>query len=61
MPDLLILIPVYQGAATVGEVVRGARAGGHPVLAVDDGSTDASAAAAEGAGATVLRHPANPG
>jgi glycosyltransferase involved in cell wall biosynthesis len=56
-----IAIPCYQGAATVGEVVRGARASGHPVVVIDDGSTDDSARVAEAAGATVLRHPANHG
>jgi glycosyltransferase involved in cell wall biosynthesis len=59
--DVLILIPVYQCEATVGDVVRGARAAGHPVLVVDDGSSDASGDAAERAGATVLRHPGNQG
>jgi hypothetical protein len=57
----IIVIPCYQGARTVGEVVHGARASGLPVVVVDDGSTDESSAAAEAAGATVLRHPANRG
>jgi hypothetical protein len=58
---MIVVIPCYQGAATVGDVVRGARAQGLAVVVVDDGSTDGSAAAAEAAGATVLRHPANRG
>jgi glycosyltransferase involved in cell wall biosynthesis len=58
---ILIAIPCYQGAARVTEVVHGARATGHPVLVVDDGSTDGSGKLAEAAGATVLRHPANHG
>jgi hypothetical protein len=58
---MMVVIPCYQGAATVGDVVRGARAQGLPVLVVDDGSSDDSAAAAAAAGATVLRHPANRG
>jgi len=57
----IIVIPCYQGARTVGDVVRGARASGLPVVVVDDGSTDGSGAAAEAAGATVLRHPGNRG
>lgn len=57
----LIVVPVYQGSATVAEVVRGARAYGLPVLAVDDGSTDGSGDAAAAAGATVLRHAVNRG
>jgi glycosyltransferase involved in cell wall biosynthesis len=59
--SVLIVIPAYQAARTVGDVVRGARATGLPVVVVDDGSTDGTAAAAEAAGATVLRHPANQG
>lgn len=57
----IVVIPCYQGAARVGDVVRGARASGLPVVVVDDGSTDGSAAVAEAAGATVLRHPVNRG
>ena len=57
----IVVIPCYQGARTVGDVVRGARGSGLPVVVVDDGSTDGSGAAAEAAGATVLRHPANRG
>ena len=58
---MIVVVPCYEGAATVGDVVRGARAQGLPVVVVDDGSTDGSGAAAEAAGATVLRHPANRG
>jgi glycosyltransferase involved in cell wall biosynthesis len=60
---IAIVIPCYQGAACVGEVVRGARAvdDSVPVVVIDDGSSDGSGAAAEAAGATVLRHPANHG
>jgi glycosyltransferase involved in cell wall biosynthesis len=53
-------IPAYNEAARVGAVVRGA-AGHLPVVVVDDGSADATAAEAEAAGATVLCHPANRG
>ncbi len=58
---ILIAIPCYQGAARIADVVRGARATGHPVLVVDDGSTDRSGALAEAAGAMVLRHASNHG
>jgi glycosyl transferase family 2 len=57
----IVVIPCYQGERKVADVVRGARATGLPVVVVDDGSTDGSGAAAEAAGATVLRHPANRG
>jgi glycosyltransferase involved in cell wall biosynthesis len=55
-----ILIPCYEGARTIGDVVLRAKAHG-PVLVVDDGSTDGSGNLAEQAGATVLRHPVNRG
>ena len=61
MNDLFILIPVYQGAGTVGEVVKAALATGSAVVVVDDGSTDGSGRIAEIAGARVLRHPVNQG
>jgi glycosyltransferase involved in cell wall biosynthesis len=50
-----ILIPVFNEAASVGDVVRAAGRHG-PVIVVDDGSTDGSAAAAREAGAEVFRH-----
>ena len=57
----IVVIPCYQGARTVADVVRGAAASGLPVVVVDDGSSDGSGAAAEAAGATVLRHAGNRG
>jgi glycosyltransferase involved in cell wall biosynthesis len=57
---VLALIPAYNEAAHVAEVVTGARA--HlPVLVVDDGSTDDTAVRAEEAGADVLRQVPNRG
>ena len=60
MPKILALIPAYNETAHVTEVVTGART--HlPVLVVDDGSADDTAARAEEAGATILRQSANQG
>jgi len=51
----VVVIPAHDEGTTVGDVVR--RAGRHaPVIVVDDGSTDGTAAAARAAGAEVLRH-----
>ena len=58
-----VVIPAYNEEGAIGEVVR-AVAGGAPwqeVLVVDDGSSDGTAAAAEAAGARVIRHPYNKG
>ena len=51
----VIVIPVFDEAATVGRVVTAARMHG-PVLVVDDGSRDDSGGVAARAGAKVLRH-----
>jgi hypothetical protein len=53
---VVMVIPVFDEAATIGRVVDGARAHG-AVLVVDDGSRDDSGAVAARAGAEVLRHP----
>ncbi len=42
--DTLILIPTYNNAGTLGDVVHRALATGLPVMVVDDGSTDGTAA-----------------
>jgi glycosyltransferase involved in cell wall biosynthesis len=59
-PRVLALIPGYEEGPRIGEVVRGA-ARYLPVVVVDDGSTDDTAARAEAAGATVLRQVPNQG
>jgi len=55
------LVPAYEAAATIGDVVEATRAVVEPVLVVDDGSGDGTAGAAERAGAQLVRHPANRG
>ena len=60
MTQILALIPAYNEAAHIAQVVTGAS--DHlPVLVVDDGSTDDTAARAEGAGAILLRQIPNKG
>ena len=59
--DVVIGIPAYNEADTVGAVVRAARAPEFNVLVVDDGSDDRTAAVAADAGATVVRHDRNRG
>ena len=51
--DHLIVIPVFNEAATIGDIVERVRLHG-PVLVVDDGSTDRSAAVATAAGAEIV-------
>ena len=60
METILALIPGYQEGPRIAAVVEGARV--HlPVVVVDDGSTDDTAARAEAAGAIVLRQHPNAG
>jgi glycosyltransferase involved in cell wall biosynthesis len=57
---ILALIPAYEEGPRIGAVVEAARR--HlPVVVVDDGSTDATAARAKAAGATVIRQAPNAG
>ena len=55
------LLPGYREEGRIGKVVREVLEQGCDVIVVDDGSPDATAAEAEAAGATVLRHPGNMG
>jgi glycosyltransferase involved in cell wall biosynthesis len=55
------VIPAYQAAPSVGEVVRGTLSFVPEVLVIDDGSTDATAEEARRAGARVISFPHNRG
>ena len=57
---IVAIIPAYNEGARVGPVVAGA-AEFLPVLLVDDGSSDGTAAQAKAAGATVIRQHPNQG
>ena len=55
------LIPAYNEAATIADVVRGVRRFVSQVLVVDDGSVDGTADEARAAGARVVAHTTNLG
>jgi glycosyltransferase involved in cell wall biosynthesis len=54
-------IPAFQAGASVGDVIRRTREVLPDVLVVDDGSSDATAEAARGAGAELVAHAVNRG
>ena len=58
---ICVVIPAYNEAGKIRPVVEGAVRTRIPVIVVDDGSKDATAAEAEAAGAEVIRHPVNRG
>jgi glycosyltransferase involved in cell wall biosynthesis len=57
---IAVLVPAWNEAKRIREVVRPLR-DVYPVIVVDDGSDDGTAAAAEAEGAVVLRHADNMG
>jgi glycosyltransferase involved in cell wall biosynthesis len=59
--DTWVIIPLYNEAQVIGDVVAEVRTAFPQVVCVDDGSTDRSAEAAAKAGARVVRHPLNLG
>jgi GT2 family glycosyltransferase len=58
---VVIVIPAYNEALSVRNVVQRALACGHPVVVVDDGSSDGTAKAVAGLPAICLRHESNRG
>ncbi len=59
--NAVVVIPLFNEAPVISEVVQRARQAFSLVVCVDDGSTDASAEHAEAAGAVLVRHPFNLG
>ena len=57
----LALIPAFNEAGPIVDVIRRAQPHVREVVVIDDGSTDATSAVARAAGATVLRHDVNRG
>ena len=60
-PRLVAVIPAHNEERFIGSVVLQTRPHVHSVIVVDDGSTDATGAVAEAAGAIVVRHHTNCG
>lgn len=60
-PQCIALIPAYNEARFIGDVVRGVNPLVSECLVVDDGSSDGTGDLAQAAGARVLRHTANQG
>ena len=61
MAQSWVVIPAFEEAQVLGPVVSRLRSLGWRVVVVDDGSSDATASAAEAAGAAVVRHAINAG
>jgi glycosyltransferase involved in cell wall biosynthesis len=59
--DVWLVVPLYNEATVIADVIRDALPTFPNIVCVDDGSRDESAALAEEAGARVVRHPINLG
>jgi len=59
--EVLAALPAYNEAETIASVVEEVSEYADGVVVVDDGSEDATAERADGAGALVLEHPSNRG
>ncbi|OBG28285.1 glycosyltransferase family 2 protein [Mycobacterium sp. 852002-51057_SCH5723018] len=60
-PGVWIVIPAFNEAAVIGEVIADVRSVFDHVVCVDDGSTDGTGEIARRAGAYLVRHPINLG
>jgi polyprenyl-phospho-N-acetylgalactosaminyl synthase len=60
-PDVWIVVPAYNEAAVIGEVIADLRSVFDHVVCVDDGGQDDTGAVALRAGAHLVRHPVNLG
>src|SRR6516164_2803851 len=60
-PGVWIVIPAFNEAAVIGEVIGDLRSVFDHVVCVDDGSTDGTGEIARRAGAYLVRHPVNLG
>ncbi len=58
---VLVMIPAYNAAPSLGKIVAGCREQNDTVLVVDDGSVDGTGDVARAAGATIVRHDVNRG
>ncbi len=61
IPNILVVIPLYNHASTVRDVVERVLRIHDQVLVVDDGSSDAGATVLEGLDVRVIRKPVNQG
>jgi glycosyltransferase involved in cell wall biosynthesis len=59
--DVWVVVPAFNEAAVIGEVIADVRSVYDHVVCVDDGSTDGTGTVARRAGAHVVRHPINLG
>ena len=51
---ICIIIPIYNEAGTIGQIVQAIRAKGMDVLVIDDGSSDGGGAMARAHGAALM-------
>jgi len=61
IPGLIVIIPAHNEDRFIGSIVLKTQCHAADIIVVDDGSTDATAAVAQAAGARVVRHERNLG